>query len=146
MKQAPKPDFRPTLLVCTPKHFGPAQDERAVAETAELVGALGVKARCVPSGDWFRKTFSQHGNWDSWVWETVHGKDYHTRALHFHGFVVHGQDVGRATAGIVKTALQSGRTVLASVDGRLYAVTAVAERDSNRWNDGWSLTLAAIGD
>ena len=146
MQQDQAPDFRPTLLACFPKHFSPGQEETAIEEASVLLLGKGIRARCVSSGDWFKQSFAQHGNWDSWIWETVHGKNYHTRAPNFHGFLVHGAEVGRATANIVRTALQSGRVVLACVDNCLYAVTDVAERDSNRWTDGWTLTLASIGE
>lgn len=146
MQQDQERDFRPTLLACFPKHFSPVQESNAMEESSDLLLGKGIAARCVSAGDWFQKTFSKHGNWDSWIWETVHGKDYMTRAPHFHGFLVYGREVGRATANIVKTALQSGRVVLAHVDDSLYSVTDVAERDSNRWSDGWTLTLAAIGE
>jgi hypothetical protein len=69
-----------------------------------------------------------------------------TRAVRFHGFLVYGKEIGRATAGIVKTALQSGRVVLALVDSSLYAVTDVEEQDSTRWSNGWTLVLSPIGD
>lgn len=146
MPQDPAQTFRPTFLACFPKHFGPSQEESAVEEAESLLTALGVRAQWQTSGDWFKQSFPQHGNWDSWIWDTVHGKDYMTRAVRFHGFLVYGKEIGRATANIVKTALQSGRVVLALVDSSLYAVTDVEEQDSTRWSNGWTLVLSTIGD
>lgn len=146
MQQAKTQTSPAAFLVCTPKHFGPAEEERAAEEASGLLAALGVNPQCVPGGEWFRESFSKHGNWDSWIWDTVHGKDYNTRALRFAGFVLCGREVGRATAGIARTALQSSRVVLAVVDSTLYAVTDVVEQDSNRWSDGWTLALSPIGD
>ena len=144
--QARQPTFQPTLLVFVPKSFGPSQEDTAVENAESMMVQTGVKARCISSAAWFKQSFPQHGNWDTWIWETVHGRDYTTRTLNFHGFVVVGKDVGRATASIVKTALQSARVVLAMVDDTLYAVTDVAEQDNNRWSNGWTLVLAAIGE
>jgi hypothetical protein len=133
-------------LACFPKRFSPGQESALVEEWQSLLGALGVDSELMPASKWFTETFSRHGDWDSWVWETVHGKDYMTRELHFRGFVIHGREVGRQTANIARTALASSRVVLSCVDGVLYAVTDVAERDKDRWSDGWSLVLAPIGD
>jgi hypothetical protein len=96
----------------------------------------------VHSADWYHETFQSCGNWDSWIWETVTGRDYGTRDKHFDGFIVYGEKLGRANAGIVDLALRSDRVVLAMREAQLDIVTGVVALDTEDMVSGWTLTYA----
>jgi hypothetical protein len=94
----------------------------------------------VDSASWYHKTFSAAGNWESWIWESVNGRDFGTRKEHFAGFVVCEPTLGRANASIVRLALRGKRTVLHWVESApLRLVTEVIELDGNDWKTGWGV-------
>lgn len=97
----------------------------------------------VHSADWYRESFEAAGNWDSWIWETVHGRDYATREKHFDAFVVYGENMGRANAGIVDLALKSGRVVLALHQETIAIVKKVISMDPEDMVSGWSISVVA---
>lgn len=97
------------------------------------------------SGTWYKQSFDTAGNWDSWIWETVLGRDYETRDRHFSGFVVYGDRLGRATAGVCNLALRSDRAVLVFDGQRLGKVTSVVTVDQENMVSGWTVDVSAIG-
>lgn len=91
--------------------------------------------------------FPRCGTWDSWITDTVNGKDFSTREPHFAGFVLCTSTPGRATAQIVALALSGGRLVLFWESGApLSLVRRVVTVDDQRWKDGWRVETLAIGD
>jgi hypothetical protein len=97
--------------------------EVAAHVQASLFSTLGLNVELVDSASWYRERFDICGNWDSWIWETVTGKDYGTREDHFAGFVMAGDRLGKASAGIVELALRRGCAVLTChTDGTLRTV------------------------
>jgi hypothetical protein len=97
------------------------------------------------SAAWYREQFDACGNWDSWVWETVTGRDYATREKHFHGFIVLGDRLGRASAGIVDLALRNGRAVLAWKEAEpLLTVQSVVRLDDEDMVSGWGMGTTDI--
>lgn len=127
----------------------PNEISEAVAKTKNgLSSGLGLNgAMLVDSVSWYREQFDACGNWDSWIWETVTGRDYATRDRHFDGFVVYGSRLGRASAGIASLAIQNGRAVL-SWDGEAVKTVRSIERvDSNDMTAGWVIgASSSIGD
>jgi hypothetical protein len=105
----------------------------------DLSSALDLDAVVLTdSATWYREQFDACGNWDSWVWETVTGRDYATREQHFHGFIVLGDRLGRASAGIVDLALRNGRAVLAwKASEPLLTVQSVVRLDDEDLVLGW---------
>lgn len=106
---------------------------------------LGVSATVLDSATWFREKFDSCGDWDSWVWETVTGKDYGTRRRHFDGFVVLGDRLGKASAGIADLALRNGRAVLAWKEPDFQTVKTVSVLDAEDVRAGWTIGTAQIG-
>jgi hypothetical protein len=99
----------------------------------------------VDSASWYREQFDSCGNWDSWVWETVTGRDYATREQHFHGFVVLGDRLGKASAGIADLALRNGRAVLAWKESKdLCNVQSIVCLDKEDMAAGWGLGTTSI--
>ncbi len=98
------------------------------------------------SASWFRESFERCGGWDSWVWETVNGKDFNTRLPVFDGFVVPSWDLGRANAMLVELALKHNRAVLFVRDGHAVGlVRKVITEDANNWKGGYSVVVDEIG-
>lgn len=91
------------------------------------------------SGEWYKEQFGACGTWESWIWETVAGRDYGTREPHFNGFVVYGDRLGRASAGIVDLALRNNRAVLAlrANDAPVELVKSLALIDETDMVTGW---------
>lgn len=104
---------------------------------AEDLNLHGVNV--IDSTAWWEKRFAACGDWDSWCWETVTGREYTSRKPYFNGFVVCTYQLGRANAQIVELALRNDKAVLAWSKGQpLLVVTSVHQRDSEAWVDGWS--------
>lgn len=86
--------------------------------------------------NWFQDAFPQAGSLDSWVWETVHGKNFATKEPHFNMFVypprvtvdLHGVLVGLE-------ALRNGRLVMVrSIErGRFDRVEGFVQAEEGTW-------------
>lgn len=98
------------------------------------------------SAAWYREKFASSGSWESWIFETVAGRDYHTRRPNFDGFVVATTTMGKANASICSLALQNDRAVLAwQEDQPLRLVTSINLDNPDDWANGWSFESKAIG-
>jgi len=113
---------------------------------ASLSASLGLTdIDLLDSTAWWREQFESSGNWDAWIWETVTGRDYGTRADHFAGFVVLGDRLGKAGAGIVDLALRRGRVVLGwRPNGPLRVVQTILSVDADDMTSGWAIGDASI--
>jgi hypothetical protein len=113
-------------------------------ETADalLKERLGVEVQLVDSAFWHKEHFGRCGDWSSWVWETVTGRDYDTREHHFSGFIVCEEELGKANAQLVELALRNGRSVLFARKNRpLSTVKEVKVADETNWQRGWTAIL-----
>lgn len=100
----------------------------------------------VDSKDWYRTHFPRCGSWDSWVWETVVGRDYMTRQPHFAGFVVCDVPLGRGNVSLVQLALTNKLPVLLWEDEAPFRrVVQVNEVESNM-GGGWDVSAAPLGE
>jgi len=118
-------------------------EEAAIQVKAGLVATLGLTdVSILDSAAWYREQFSVSGNWDSWIWETVSGRDYGTRENHFAGFVVFGDRLGKASAGIVELALRTGRPVLVW-NNSLRTVRSIKPVDASDMTSGWAIESAS---
>lgn len=101
-----------TLLVLVSQEQG---HEAVEAARADLEGALadrGLQVRLVDSIEWYEQQFPISGTWESWIWDTVNGRDCRTRTPHFDGFLVLSDQLGRANATVAAMALRNGSAVL----------------------------------
>ena len=108
----------------------------------KLLDEMNMPFEIVDSAKWYRASFAASGGWDSWIWETVTGKGYESREEHFRGFVVcQGENVSRATAGIVELALRNDRPVLFWDEEAPYlkVVAGVEETDPGDFSRGWKI-------
>lgn len=134
------------LLVLVSRSLTHEESEQAIPKVREAVNDYLENRRnmlLIHSSDWYRESFEVAGNWDSWIWETVTGRDYATREKHFDGFVVYGDRLGRANAGIVDLALRNQRAVLAfQGEAGLGIVNAVVSLDPEDMVSGWTISIA----
>jgi hypothetical protein len=113
-------------------------------ETADALirEKLKLEVELVDSAFWHKEQFQRCGDWSSWVWETVTGRDYDTRRPHFAGFIICEEELGKANAQLVELALRNGRSVLFARRNRpLSTVKAVEEADSTNWQRGWKAII-----
>jgi len=113
-------------------------------ETAEALirEKLKLEVELVDSAFWHKEQFQRCGDWSSWIWETVTGRDYDTRRPHFAGFIICEEELGKANAQLVELALRNGRSVLFARRNRpLSTVKAVEEADSTNWQRGWKAII-----
>jgi len=132
----------PKLLLLVPRSMNSIEvEEVSKGVKSKLTSSLGLTdAGLTDSAAWYREMFESCGNWDSWIWETVTGRDYETREPHFDGFVVCGDRLGRASASIVNLALRNGRAVLAWEESLpLRSVQEVVPIDREDMTYGWGL-------
>jgi hypothetical protein len=94
---------------------------------------------------WYDQTFPSCGSWDSYVWETVNGRDYATRQPHFRGFIAVTERLDRSAAQIVALALKEGKTVLGFNQGaQLLSITSLRQREDEA--GGWAVSGTPIGE
>lgn len=113
----------------------------ALQEAIEgAICSKGVETTVVTGRDHFADNAQALGGWQAWQQEVAAGSALDGEPL-FHAIVVPDAAVGRATAGIVRAALEAGRPVL-FWDGLAFArVSAIREDDSEDWRAGWSLDI-----
>jgi hypothetical protein len=134
------------LLALVTKDTLPVYVEQMRTDLTRALTAFGLpNAALTDSGAWFHERFAVCGDWESWIWETVNGKDYATRQPNFDGFVVCTDTLGRANAQIIDLALRNDRAVLAWDGSELRSVSRLVTHDSNRWVDGWGIETTSLG-
>lgn len=133
-------------MALVPRDLTAPEVEKVVNDTkATLTDIGGTQLILTDSGTWYRSEFGRCGNWESWIWETVTGRDYNTRRPNFNGFVVCGpKTLGRAHAGIVKLALRNGRPVLWWQEGHLESVVEIAENNPEDFTSGWEIYTRSL--
>lgn len=135
------------LLVCFPKRVTPSEEEQVCLLIADKLEEIGAEVDMVTSSAWFQQTFASAGDYESWIYETVCGKDYHTRRTHFAGFVVVTSDgVGRLTAQIAELALTTKQLVLAFNGEDLSVAWKVETLNADDWQRGWDILTRDIQD
>jgi hypothetical protein len=137
---------RVKFLALVSKETLPIQAEQSKVDLTRALAALGIPDVAITdSGEWFRERFAVCGDWQSWIWESVNGKDYNTRELNFDGFIVCTDPLGRANAQIVELALRNQRAVLSWDGSDLKSVSRLLVRDANSWVDGWGVETSPLG-
>lgn len=98
------------------------------------------------SKTWYRENFDRCGNYDSWIWDTVCGKEYGTRAPYFHGYILaRDTTLGRANAAISELALNNGKPVLFwAPEAPLEIVTKICALETEDVTAGWTIERVAL--
>lgn len=133
----------PKLLVLVNRGMSSHAIDQAVETAGVLIQErLGIEPQLIDSAFWHKEQFNRCGDWSSWIWETVTGRDYDTREHHFSGFVVCEEELGKANAQLVELALRNGRSVLfARKNCPLATVKEVKVADEQNWQRGWKAII-----
>lgn len=140
-------DTPPNLLALVPRGTMPIEVDTLLGELSDqLKNQLGLDATLTDSLTLFRETFDRCGNWDSWIWDAVSGRDYNTREHRFKGFVVcKSRSLGRANASIVDLALSNQRAVLYFEPGNpIQFVSKIAQTEAEELASGWTVTTQEL--
>ena len=132
------------VFLATPKGMEGAEIEKYYAAVVEkFVPALdGIELLVVKAEDDYREHFSRCGSWEAWTKDVGQGVDYLFRTPRYNCIVCVQQSVGKATADIVRYALEGNRmVVLANESGGFDRVTHVDEMDSQNYRSGWFLQI-----
>jgi hypothetical protein len=120
-------DYR--VLLTHPKNLSDEEINALCDETRyALRDALYDRNVHVTAGrDEYAATFRRCGTWDAWARNAATGVEYGTGLPRYHAFVVAPvASVGKATAGILRHALTSGKPVFLLQDRALVRVRALA--------------------
>ena len=131
------------IFLASPKgHSDTATEEAEQAVYAAFRTALPASSEVsiVHSKTAFADSFGKMGSWDAWTTHIATGVDYEYRTPLFNAVVCVASNVGKATADIVRKALDARRMVaVMGTTGTLDRVTAVSCIDSDNWQTGWHL-------
>lgn len=134
------------FLACFPKVSELDDEIRLVRQAHETVKSkLSLDCDIKSSRDWFNESFPTAHDYSSWIHDTVNGRDYLTREPNFRGFVVFSDRIGKMTAEIVNSALESKKVVLLLKEGKLFSVARVQVVAATDWHRGWSVLAQPIG-
>lgn len=101
---------------------------RAVADRLEP--QVGQKVELHAYKDWHLLMYKTCGDYKSWMWETVLGRDYTTRKPHFDAFLILPEPLDNAGAEIVFLALSKNRPVLGFNQGwSLLHISSIREEE-----------------
>jgi len=133
------------LLLLVPRSLMPYQIEAAKDEVqAACAASLSLSdVEIEDSQSWYTTRFETSGSWESWIWDTVCGRDFSTREPHFKGYVVMGESLGKAGAGIVQLAMRMNKVVL-SYDGEILSVVSGITSDSEEEFGSWFVSTTSI--
>tara|TARA_R100000008_G_scaffold77895_2_gene58576 strand:- start:2454 stop:2927 length:474 start_codon:yes stop_codon:yes gene_type:complete len=82
------------------------------------------------------------GDWEAWQQSVVNRKHVTTGELLYDLFAVSGNRCGRATANILRLAMESGRKVIwwdGQSPGRFKRVLSIRVNDEEDWTGGWEI-------
>lgn len=115
-----------------------AKEKFGAALTERGIDGLEV----VKASDDFNENFARLGSWDAWINDVARGVDYMFRTPRYNAIVVLSEYVGKATASIVRIALEHDRmVVLMGENGGSERVMGIEEVDSNDYKGGWRVVL-----
>lgn len=140
---------QPHLLALVPRGTLPVEIDALLGELSDkLKSQLGLDVCLTDSLSWYREAFDRCGNWDSWIWDSVTGRDYDTREYRFKGFVVvKSKALGRGNASITDLALAKQRVVLYfEPENMIETVTRVDQTDAEDLASGWTITTQPLRD
>lgn len=92
----------------------------------------------------FDANYARLGGWEPWQREVATGIRFADREPHYHTYVISDYDFGRATAEILRQALEARKLVLFfdADQQALHKVERILTVDANNWKSGWSAELA----
>lgn len=132
------------VFLATPKNADRESVEQLEAHVVErFTPALeGIQLHIVRAEDDYRDHFARCGGWEAWCRDVGQGVDYMFRTPRYNCIVCTQRQVGKATADIVRFALEGMRMVVAVREGGGFdRVYRVATLDANDYKAGWWLEI-----
>jgi len=132
------------IFLATPKDCDPEVVDRLYALTAEKfkTALQHDDVEVVKAEDDFKENFARCGGWDSWCNDVGRGVDYLFRTPRYNAIVCSSQQVGKATASIVKAGLDAGRMIAVVLPDMSYQrAVAIDTLDPNDYKAGWLLRI-----
>ncbi len=132
------------VFLATPKGMDEDEVQKFYDSVVEkFTPALdGIELVLVKAEDDYREHFGRCGGWEAWTRDVGQGVDYMFRTPRYNCIVCVSQAVGKATADIVRFALEGNRmVVLANPTGGFDRVWSVQEMDSQNYRSGWYLQI-----
>ena len=131
------PEYRVLLMdpfTASPSEVDSAK-ESLVAGLREAAPHIDVT--CILGTDEKDNSFTEQGSWDAWCTHVATGIDFEQRTPLFNAIAVMHEMMGKATAAIMRQALDAGRMgVLVTEDG-IKRVISVGTIDAENWQAGW---------
>ena len=92
----------------------------------------------------FDANYARLGGWEPWQREVATGIRFSDREPNYHTYIISEYDFGRATAEILRQALEAKKLVLFfdADQQALHKVERILTVDANNWKAGWSAELA----
>ena len=92
----------------------------------------------------FDANYARLGGWEPWQREVATGIRFSDREPHYHTYVISDYDFGRATAEILRQALEVNKLVLFfdADQQQLQKVARILTVDADNWKAGWTAELA----
>jgi hypothetical protein len=87
----------------------------------------------------FESHFANCGGWQQWAEFVATSRDFTTRKPRYEAIVCISEEVGRATADIVKKALAYGKPCFIWKFQALSPIVSVEDTDPENWKSGWRL-------
>ena len=113
--------------------------DQLVAGATLLLRDKGVDlARVIAGRDDYKARSAALGGWQGWARDVATGEDEYGNPS-FHAIIVPSERVGKATAGIVQSALDVGKAVYFWRKGELVSVQNIKNIDPEDWKEGWKL-------
>ena len=119
-----------------PRAYPDSVIDRTVADLAARLGHPVTAGR-----DDYKLRGSVLG-WEAWERDVAIGFDPMTREPRFSVFIVPELSCGRATATIVRLALQAGKPVFFFGSQEAREIVAVQDTGTDNWKSGWNLVIA----
>lgn len=132
------------VFLATPKGMEDAEvDSYYQTVVQKFTPALdGIELSVVKAEDDYRENFGRCGGWDAWTQDVGRGVDYLARTPRYNCIACVQQAVGKATADIVRHAIEADRmVVLVNPNKTVDRVIAVETIDSNDYRSGWFLRI-----
>jgi len=115
--------------------------EAIKATLAELLGQRSNELDVILSKKDYEERSAYVGGWSEWIRDVVTGINFADRLPRFHSYVVTDQDLGKANASVVTSALQLKKPILYfDTDRKKFeTVIGIDEINPESWTSGWTI-------
>ena len=138
------------VFLAHPANMSPAEIDELIepvrSSLATYYNVPGDTLKIITGRTDYQRFFARSGGWKGWSRSVVHRTHAVTNEYMYQLFVVCGSRCGRATASILKHALNAGIEVLQHSDSGLQTVIGIGIDDGNNWRDGFKVIAVEMWD